>query len=92
MSYLLTITICCYFDKTFCGFCIYPTETHHAEAVHQLRGDWVTELDLAIKWLLLKVVDQLHQALKLCCGAQQVHAAFLLDPAVFHLTITSERQ
>lgn len=82
----------CYSDKiTLQGFLISPTVTHSAEAINQLRGDWVTKLDLSIQRLLPEVADQLHQALKLCSGTQQVHAALFLDPAVFHFTITSER-
>lgn len=66
--------------------------THRAEAFHQLRGDRVAKFDLAVQRLLPEVVDQLHQALKLCGGAQQVHVTLPLDPAVFHLTVTSEGQ
>lgn len=64
--------------------------THCAEASHQVGRDRVSELGLAIQWLLLKVVDHLHEALKLSCCAEQVNAAFLLDPAVFDLTFSSE--
>lgn len=66
--------------------------TYCAEALHQLRGDWVTELDLSIQRGLSEVVDELNQALEVCGGAQQVALALLLDPAVLYFTITSIRK
>lgn len=63
--------------------------THCAKAVHELRGDWVAEFDFAIQRLFPKVANKFYQALKFWRGAQQVEISFLLDPAVFHLSITS---